>query len=116
LLKTEALKGLVLDALDELKAFDVTVLDVRNLTDVTDLMVIASGGSDRQVKAIARNVVEKAKAAGHQPMGVEGEREGEWILVDLYDLVVHVMLPRVRDFYQIEKLWSDGEDSASIST
>ena len=111
MLATEPLKALVVEALDEIKAFDVKVLDVREITSVTDYMIIASGGSDRQVKAIARNVVEKAKQHGHMPLGMEGERDGEWVLIDLYDVVVHVMLPRVRDFYQLEKLWT-GEGKA----
>jgi ribosome-associated protein len=113
LLSTEPLTDLVVDALEELKAFDIKVLDVRELTSVTDVMVIASGSSDRQVKALARNVVEKAKQQRHPPLGVEGEREGEWVLIDLYEVVVHVMLPRVRDFYQLEKLWSDGKTAAA---
>jgi len=87
-------------ALDDLKA-----LDVRHLTTVTDTMVIASGRSDRHVRAIAGAVVEQCKKAGFRPLGVEGERSGEWVLVDLADLVVHVMLPRVREFYNLEKLW-----------
>ena len=107
MLAAEPLKELTVEALQELKGFDIRVLDVRDLTSVTDYMVIASGGSDRQVKALARNVVEKAKQAEHIPMGVEGEREGEWVLIDLYEVVVHVMLPRVRDFYQLEKLWTN---------
>ncbi len=106
MLAAEPLKELVVAALQELKGFDIRVMDVRELTTVTDFMVIASGSSDRQVKAMARNVVEKAKNAGHSPMGVEGDRGGEWVLIDLYEVVVHVMLPRVRDFYQLEKLWS----------
>ena len=92
-------------ALDDLKAVDVQVLDVRHLTTVTDTMVIASGRSDRHVRAIASAVVEQCKKAGYRPLGVEGERSGEWVLVDLADVVVHVMLPRVREFYNLEKLW-----------
>ena len=92
-------------ALDDLKADNVQVLDVSHLTTVTDTMVIASGRSDRHVKAIAAAVVEQAKKAGFRPLGVEGERSGEWVLVDLADVVVHVMLPRVREFYNLEKLW-----------
>jgi ribosome-associated protein len=101
----KTLGEIVAGALDDLKAFDVHVLDVRHLTTVTDTMVVASGRSDRHVRAIASAVVEQCKQAGHRPLGVEGERSGEWVLVDLADLVVHVMLPRVREFYNLEKLW-----------
>jgi ribosome-associated protein len=106
LLDPERLRDLVTSALEELKGFDLRVLDVRSLTTVTDFMVVASGNSNRHVKALARNVVEQAKAEGNPPLGVEGDRDGEWVLIDLYDVVVHVMLPRVRDFYQIEQLWT----------
>ncbi len=105
----DTLKQLVLDALEDLKAVDIQVLDVRGLSDVTDVMVIASGTSNRQVKALVDNVVEKAKEQGYRPLGVEGQDTGEWALVDLGDIVVHVMLPRVRDFYQLERLWSSAE-------
>ncbi|MCC7414084.1 MAG: ribosome silencing factor [Gammaproteobacteria bacterium] len=92
-------------ALDDTKAFDIRVLDVRALTTVTDFMVIASGRSDRQVKAMAGHVVERAKALGVRPLGVEGERAGEWVLIDLGDVIVHAMQAHTRDFYQLEKLW-----------
>jgi ribosome-associated protein len=101
----KSLAEIVTRALDELKAENVAMLDVRHLTTVTDTMVVASGRSDRHVRAIAGAVVEQAKKAGYRPLGVEGERSGEWVLVDLADLVVHVMLPRVREFYNLEKLW-----------
>jgi ribosome-associated protein len=104
-MQTKQLTDLVVAALEEIKAKDIVVLDVSKLTSITDVMVIASGTSNRQVKALADNVVEKAKAAGHRPLSMEGEREAEWILVDLADVVVHVMLPATRDFYQLEKLW-----------
>jgi ribosome silencing factor RsfS/YbeB/iojap len=109
-----ALADLVVKALDDLKAQNVTVLDVRGLTDVTDAIVIASGTSDRHVKSLAGNVYDKAKQAGFRPMGMEGEQEGEWVLVDLQDVIVHVMLPRVREFYGLEKLWDvrSGERAA----
>lgn len=92
-------------ALDEMKAVNVRVLDVHKLTDIADTMVIASGNSDRHVRSIADRIVEHAKKAGFRPMGVEGERDGEWVLVDLQDIIVHIMLPRVREFYRLENLW-----------
>jgi ribosome-associated protein len=92
-------------ALDDIKAVNVRVLDVRKLTDIADTLVIASGNSDRHVRSIADRVVEFAKKAGYRPMGVEGERDGEWVLVDLQDVIVHIMLPRVREFYRLESLW-----------
>ncbi|HEV2285899.1 MAG TPA: ribosome silencing factor [Steroidobacteraceae bacterium] len=95
-------------ALEDMKAANVKVLDVRGLTDIADTMVIASGTSDRHVRSIADRVVEKAKAIGRRPIGTEGERDGEWVLVDLQDLIVHVMLPRVREFYGLEHLWENG--------
>ncbi len=95
----------VLAALDDAKALDVKRLDVAHLTTVTDVMVFASGRSDRHVRAIADAVMEALKLAGHPAIGVEGQQSGEWVLVDLADVIVHVMLPRVREFYNIEKLW-----------
>lgn len=92
-------------ALDEMKALNVKVLDVRKLTDVADIMIIASGSSDRHVRSIADRVVQFAKKQGYRPTGVEGERDGEWVLVDLRDVVVHIMLPRIREFYRLENLW-----------
>ena len=100
---------LVATALDDLKATDVSVLDVRHLTTVTDTMIVASGRSDRHVRAIADEVVVQCKREGYRPIGVEGQKVGEWVLVDLGDVVVHVMLPRAREFYNLEKLWTLSE-------
>ena len=105
-MKGDALTDLVVAALDDGKAKDIVRLDVRDMTSVTDYMVVASGTSNRHVKALADNVAEKAKASGHRPIGIEGEEGGEWVLLDLQDTLVHVMLPKVRDFYNLEKLWS----------
>ncbi|MDP9065157.1 MAG: ribosome silencing factor [Pseudomonadota bacterium] len=88
-----------------MKALEIKVLDVRGLTDVADTMVIASGTSDRHVRSVAQRLVEKAKAAGFRPHGVEGQQDSDWVLIDLNEMIVHVMLPRVREFYGLEKLW-----------
>ena len=103
--KAPSLKTVVLAALDDMKALDVKFLDVRGLTDIADFMVIASGTSDRHVRSVAQRVVEKAKEAGFRPHGVEGQQDGDWVLIDLNEMIVHVMLPRVREFYGLEKLW-----------
>jgi len=105
------LQKAVTTALEDMKAVNVRVLDVRGLTDIADTMVIASGNSDRHVRSIADRVVEKARGAGFRPLGTEGARDGEWVLVDLQDLIVHVMLPRVREFYGLERLW---ESTAAV--
>jgi ribosome-associated protein len=99
------LKTVVIDALADMKALEVKVLDVRGLTDVADFMVIASGTSDRHVRSVAQRVVERTKEAGFRPHGVEGQQDGDWVLIDLNEMIVHVMLPRVREFYGLEKLW-----------
>ena len=108
-MQSKRLCQLAVDALEDLKAVDIVRLDVRKLSDFTDYMIIATGRSSRQVAALAENVVMKAKAAGEAPLGVEGLRGGEWVLVDLCDVVVHVMHPDVREFYQLEKLWGGRE-------
>lgn len=101
-------------ALEDMKALNVRVLDVRGMTDIADLMVIASGNSDRHVRSIAERVVERAKQEGFRPYGVEGQRDAEWVLVDLQDVVVHVMLPRVREFYGLEGLWDAGDTKRKV--
>jgi ribosome-associated protein len=100
-----SLRKVVLDALADMKALEVKVLDVRGLTDIADFMVIASGTSDRHVRSVAQRVVDKTKEAGFRPHGVEGQQDGDWVLIDLNEMIVHVMLPRVREFYGLEKLW-----------
>lgn len=110
--RVSALQQAVTTALEDMKAANVKVLDVRGLTDIADTMVIASGTSDRHVRSIADRVVEQARAIGRRPIGTEGERDGEWVLVDLQDLIVHVMLPRVREFYGLEHLWENGAAAA----
>jgi ribosome silencing factor RsfS/YbeB/iojap len=100
-----SLQSVVVAALEDMKALEIKVLDVRGLTDIADTMVIASGTSDRHVRSVAQRVVEKTKQAGFRPHGVEGQQDSDWVLIDLSDLIVHVMLPRVREFYGLEKLW-----------
>lgn len=102
---SKKLASLAEAALEDMKARDIRVIDVRKLTTVTDYMIIASGTSDRHVRSIADRLVEKATAAGCEPLGMEGEEAGEWVLVDLQDVVVHVMLGKMRDFYKLENLW-----------
>ena len=105
----ELLLRTALDGLENLKAQDVVELDVRGKSSVCDYMIVASGTSTRHVKSIADEVVRYAKKLDYQPLGVEGEQEAEWVLVDLGDVVVHVMLPRVREFYALERLWTVGD-------
>jgi|TARA_B110001450_G_C17551517_1_gene452874 ribosome-associated protein len=100
------LTEIVVNALEDVKALDIALIDVRGLTDIMDTMVVASGNSSRQVKALANNLVVDAKRAGYTPIGVEGDDTSEWILVDFGDLVAHIMLPATRQLYDLERLWS----------
>lgn len=104
-MQSKKLASLAETALDDMKARDVKIIDVRKLTTVTDYMIIASGTSDRHVRSIAGRLVERATEAGCKPLGTEGEDAGEWVLVDLQDVIVHVMLGKVRDLYKLENLW-----------
>lgn len=99
--------GVLVEAARERNARDGLVLDLRGLSDATDFFVLLSGDSDVHVRAIARNIQEEMEEAGHEAAGVEGEGQGRWVLLDYFDLVVHVFLPRVRDYYQLERLWGD---------
>ncbi len=97
---------IILKTLDDAKALDVIVFEVSKLTSISDYMIIASGRSSRQVNSMAEKVVEVAKENGVQPLGTEGKKEGDWVLVDLGDIIVHIMHPDTREYYQLEKLWS----------
>lgn len=105
----DAMKLAVVDAIEDIKGFDINVMDVRKLTSMTNYMIVASANSSRQAKAIANNVREKLKEKGFDVRGVEGEKEGEWVLVDLDDIVVHIMLPTTRAYYNLEQLWGEAE-------
>ena len=110
-LQAEATRQMALAALEQLKADDICQIDVRQRVSFTDYMIFASGNSTRHVGAIADAVIEAAREQGHPPLGVEGADVGEWVLVDLGDVIVHVMLPDIRRYYELEKLW--GEAPAS---
>jgi ribosome-associated protein len=105
----ETMKQAVIDAIEDIKGFDITVMDVRKLTSLTNYMIVASATSSRQAKAIADNVREKIKEKGYDIRGTEGEKDGEWVLVDLDDIVVHIMVPATRAYYNLEQLWTEGE-------
>ena len=106
--ETQQLVDLAQQALDDLKAKDVLTLDARPLTSLADVMIIASGTSSRHVKSLADNVVKLVKEAGLKPLGMEGERDGDWVLIDLAGVIVHVMQPATRAFYDLERLWTPG--------
>lgn len=106
------MKDAVVDAIEDIKGFDITVLDVTKLTSMTNYMVICSANSTRQTKAIADNIYVKLKDKGYNPRGLEGEKDGEWVLVDLDDIIVHIMVPTTRAYYNLEQLW--GAESKHI--
>lgn len=112
-MNSKELCDLAVEALEDIKGIDIKVLDVIDKSSVTDIMIFASGNTSRQVKALANSVADKAKKAGSPALGIEGDESNEWVLVDLGDVVVHVMQPSIREFYNLEKLW--GEDSPAVS-
>ena len=105
----DAMKAAVIDALEDIKGFDIAVMDVRKLTNMTSYMIVCSATSSRQAKAIGDNVREQMKEKNYTIRGTEGEKEGEWVLVDLNDIVVHIMVPTTRAYYNLEQLWGDAE-------
>lgn len=111
-MNTKTTTDLALKVLEDMKALDIRVLDVSEKSTITEVMLIATGTSSRHVKAIADNVALEAKKQGNPPLGIEGEQGSDWVLVDLDDVVVHIMLQQTRDFYNLEKLW----DTETVST
>ncbi|MBS99996.1 MAG: ribosome silencing factor [Oceanospirillaceae bacterium] len=114
-MQIDQLVNLVQGALEDMKARDVVTLDVTGKSSVTDWMVVASGTSKRHVISVAQDVLDKVKEAGLKPVGVEGQEAGDWVLVDLGDVVVHVMMPDARSFYDIERLWSFDNDTEAAA-
>jgi len=115
-MQTNELKKVALHALKELKADNVSVIDVSKRTSVTDVLIIASGTSSRHIKSLADNVVSEVKDSGGKPLGVEGADSSDWVLVDLGGVVVHVMMPAARSFYDLEQFWTDDSDTRGIMT
>lgn len=112
-MNSKQLCDLAIEALEDIKGTDIKIFNVVSKSSVTDIMIFASGNTSRQVKALANSVADKAKKANMRPLGIEGDDVGEWVLVDLGDVVVHIMQPSIREFYNLEKLW--GDDSPSIA-
>lgn len=115
-LTLDQLRDLVISALEDFKAIDIQEIDVSGQNPLTDQFVIASGNSHRHIKSMAENLILRAKAAGCPPIGVEGNRQSEWVLVDLNDIIVHLMLPQTRAFYNLEKLWEASSQQRSGQT
>ena len=110
-MKPEDLKREIISALEDVKGRDIESLDIREITDIADYMIIASGTSSRHVSALAGKVIEKLRESGIKPLGTEGLDTGEWVLIDYGDVIIHVMHPQARDFYALEKLWQGAENS-----
>ena len=114
-LTSDQLRDVVLDALEDYKATDIQQIDVSGQNPLTDVFVIASGNSTRHIKSMAENLIMKVKALGCPPLGVEGQQQAEWVLVDLNDVIVHLMLPKTRAFYNLEKLWEASQERRSTA-
>lgn len=111
----DKLSRIVVKALEDMKAIDIETYDVTELTSITDKMIFASGGSSRHVKALANTTLDTVKANAIKPLGVEGIQQGDWALIDLGDVIVHIMRPPIRDYYQLEKIWAmDNRESSSL--
>ena|GEM_PF-185731 len=115
-MELEAMKQAVVDALEDIKGYDIAVMDVRKLTSMASYMIVANATSTRQTKAMANNVREKLKELGAEVRGTEGEKEGEWVLVDLGDIIVHIMLPATRAYYNLEQLWGAAEGHRHVNS
>ena len=111
-MNTEEMTSLAVAALEDLKGVDIVILDIAEKSSIADNMLVATGSSQRHVSSLAGEVRKQAKDAGHPPLGVEGDNRSDWVLVDLGDVIVHVMTQEMRDFYALEKLWSLGPDQA----
>jgi len=108
----EKIKDIVINALEDIKGFQIKVIDVREKSNFTDIMIIVSGNTARQVKALGSNLLTVANENNITVLGSEGEQQGEWMLIDLGDIVVHIMQPDIRDFYNIERLWGENSPEA----
>lgn len=115
-MKIEEIKDHIVNALEDIKGIDIVVLPVGEMTTIADFLIVASGGSNRQVKSLADNVLMKLKQQDVRPLSVEGEREAQWILIDYGDILVHIMMPETRDFYNLEKLWEQRPMTAEAAT
>lgn len=108
-MKSKELVKIAVDALEEIKAYDIVVMEIDEMVALFDYMIVASADSNRQTRALANNVQEKVKASGGTVLSMEGQETGEWLLVDLGDVIVHIMLPAVRDYYDLETLWVEAK-------
>jgi len=114
-MNSEQMTSMAVAALEDLKGVDITVIDIADKSSIADAMIVATGSSTRHVRSLAGEVRQQTKEAGFPPLGVEGDDSSDWVLVDLGDVIVHVMTEETREFYALEKLWSLGPDKADQS-